>query len=197
MKLLVVASLALAVIPLAPVIAAPAAPPPGPDFVSPVPARRVDRALAASDGTRPIEPTAFVMFGLDSAALDPIAIAQVETIATWMAHHPRQHLVLEGHTDRLGTSDHNEDLARDRALAVRDLLGQHGIATDRIVIAVFGERGAHAPADPGDRKVVAFASLRPVRQLVSEMLDATRAEIVAWTDRGARLEETRGLTASR
>ncbi len=166
----------------------------GPDFVAP-PAPT--RSLAASNATERIEPSELVTFAFDSDALDPLAIIQLDQIAHWMKHHPGQHLVLEGHTDIIGTADYNLDLGRRRAIAVRDHLRSWGISGDRVLVAVFGEHGAHRTVDESDRHVLVFASQRPMGELIAMMMDTTRAQSVVWTDHGTRLEEARTVEASR
>jgi len=163
------------------------APPRGPDFVAVSPPRGVDRSLAASSGTQPIGPLELVMFGFDSTALDPAALSQLDVLATWMKHHPDQNLVIEGHTDKIGPQAYNVDLGERRALAVRDHLESWGISRDRIVTATFGERGAHHEENSNDRRVVVFASDKDRQTLAHDVLENTRAEEVAWTDRGTKL----------
>ena len=165
-----------------------------PDFVAPP---TPHRPLAASSGTAPIEPSELVTFAFDSTALDPLAITQLDRIAHWMKRHPEQRLVLEGHTDIIGPFDYNLDLGRRRAIAVRDHLRSWGISGDRVLVAVFGEHGAHRGEDPSDRHVMVFASPRPMGELIAMMMDTTRAESVVWTDHGTRLEEARTVEASR
>jgi hypothetical protein len=167
------------------------APPRGPDFVHAAPARGVDRSLAASDGRGPIEPLEIANFALDSTALDPSALSQIDTLAKWLHAHPKMNLVVEGHTDKLGARDYNVDLGERRALAIRDHLRSWGVAGDRIVTATFGEREAHRAQNKNDRRVVIFASDHPREQLAREVLDGTRAQEVAWTDRGTKLSVTR------
>jgi outer membrane protein OmpA-like peptidoglycan-associated protein len=186
MKTIILASL------LVPAIAFADAPTRGPDFVRVAP-RGVDRTVAASDGIQPIEPLELVMFDLDSTALDPIALSELDVLARWLKRYPDQHLVIEGHTDILGARGYNIDLGKRRADAVREHLRSWGINGDRIVVASFGERDAHSTENPGDRNVVIFASDRPVQQLAQAMLDATRAKVVAWSDRGTKLETEKGI----
>jgi outer membrane protein OmpA-like peptidoglycan-associated protein len=186
MKTIILASL------LVPAIAFADSPTRGPDFVRVAP-RGVDRTVVASDGLQPIEPLELVMFDLDSIALDPIALTELETLAHWMKQFPEQHLVLAGHTDILGTHAYNMELGKRRAEAVRDYLASWGVSSDRIVVASFGKRNAHAKEHPGDRNVVVFASDRPVKELAAAMLDSTRAKVVAWSDRGTKLETEKGI----
>jgi outer membrane protein OmpA-like peptidoglycan-associated protein len=167
------------------------APPRGPDFLAVAPPRGVDRTLVASSGMQPIEPLEIVNFGLDSTALDPAAISQLDVLAAWMKKYPEQNLVIEGHTDRLGTADYNLDLGERRAIAVRSHLRGWGVSGDRVIVATFGERGAHKIENANDRRVVIFASDKPRTELVHDVIQHTRAQAVAWTDRGAKISVTK------
>ena len=190
-------ALTLIVISFPAIVAAQPAAARGPDFMDAPAAPVGDRFLMASPLRGPIEPSALVTFAFDSTALDPAAIAELDGIARWMRHHPAERLVLEGHTDRIGTIGYNLDLGFRRAEAVRDHLRSWGISGDRMIVAVFGEADAHRRIDAGDRRVVLFASQLPVGELSALMLDHTRADSVVWTDHGTQLEETRMVTASR
>ena len=138
-----------------------------------------------------------VAFGLDSQALDPTAQSQIVAVAGWMKDHPRQRLVVEGHTDRLGNTEYNDDLGRRRAEMVRNHLIVNGIDPDRIVIAVFGESGANRGVDENDRKVVMYASAKPVNVLVHDILDDHEAHSVVWTDKGTVFSEAHGTWIGR
>jgi len=173
-------------------IAATAAADPAADFVGNS-ARRTDRSLAASDGTRPIDPIDIVSFGFDSQALDPAAQAQIAGMATWMKDHPDMRLVLEGHTDRSGTRDYNDDLGRRRGEMVKNHLIASGIDGDRVVIAVYGEGGANRGIDHQDRKVVAYASDKSVGLIVHDILADDHAHQARWTANGTQFTEARGL----
>ena len=123
-----------------------------------------NRPLAASTGTRPIEPTGEVMFALDSAALDDPAGDEIADVAAWLDVHAGWRIVLEGHTDRTGPSAYNEDLARLRAEVVRRRLLAIGFAADRFIVAVCGE----APnASSAERRVVIYASALPVEKIAA------------------------------
>lgn len=161
----------------------------GPDFTTD---DRIGR-LAASDARTAQQPSDEILFGRDAAVLDDHALQLLAAVRRWLAANPDDHLVIEGHADRTGSDDHNADLAARRAQIVRDHLTASGVAADRIVIAVYGENGAHRRPDPHDRRAVIFASAAPVAQLVSRELDRAARE-VAWTHRGTGLRETRGIT---
>jgi outer membrane protein OmpA-like peptidoglycan-associated protein len=161
--------------------------PRGPDFVAATPPRGVDRTLAASPGNQPIGPLELVMFGFDQTALDPAAVSQLDTLAAWMKHHPDQNVVIEGHTDRIGSAEYNDSLGARRATSVRAHLESWGVPSDRIIVATFGERGAHHEENSNDRRVVVFASNKDRQTLAHDVLENTRAVAVAWTDRGTKL----------
>ncbi len=148
---------------------------------------------AASDTTTPQKPSDEITFARDAAVLDASALQLLAAVRQWLAAHPADHLVLEGYADSTGPEDHNAGLATRRAHIVRNPLVAGGVAADRVVIAVYGENGAHQRPDPHDRRVVIYASAAPVAQLVSGELDHAAREVI-WTDRGTRLRETRGIT---
>jgi hypothetical protein len=177
-------------------LAATAAADPAADFVGTSP-RSTNRSLATSSGSRFIEPVDIVAFRLDSQALDPAAQSQIVAVAQWMKDHPRQNVVLEGHTDRLGATEYNDDLGRRRAEMVRNHLIVNGIDPDRVVIAVYGEGGANRGIDQGDRKVVVYASNKPVNVIVHELLDDHEAHSVVWTNKGTVFSEAHGTWVGR
>jgi hypothetical protein len=161
----------------------------GPDFVTP------DRAapLAASDGRSVQEPTEDIVFPLEGAEPDPTALEQIAAVVRWLDVHPGYRVVLEGHTDSSGDTSYNAALGTRRAIRVANALIDHGVASDRVVIAVYGENGARRRPDPLDRRVVMFATATPLAKLVSAELDRNALE-VTWTHLGTRLTETRGIT---
>jgi outer membrane protein OmpA-like peptidoglycan-associated protein len=161
----------------------------GPDFAS------EDRAqpLAASDAHREQDPSDELEFAYDSAALLPGAQTQLFAVASWLSRHPGHRLVIEGHADSAGGPARNEELATRRVQAARDQLIAAGVASDRIVLAVFGENRAQQVARARDRRVVMLASTVPLSHLVNAALDDDAIE-VSWTRDGSVLRETRGIT---
>ncbi len=134
--------------------------PPPPDF-SAAPVAALATPLAASDGDHPIAPEETVFFGFDSARLDGAARATLATVARWLHLHADQLIVVEGHTDAVGSDAYNLDLSLRRAFAVRTYLWLWGIDPDRVILVAHGEEGA--AGRPGDvtRKVVVVAQPRP------------------------------------
>ena len=161
--------------------------PRGPDFIAARPAHGVDRHLVASSGTAPIDPLDDVAFQFGSAQLLPVATDQLDEAVSWLRAHPRLRLVIEGHTDKVGTSDYNRDLAMRRAEAVRHYLLGKGLASDRMLLVIYGE------ASPDDRRAVLYATDRPAGEIVAKSIDFGQAEVAIWTNKGTLLREQRSV----
>lgn len=82
-----------------------------------------------------------VQFAFDSAEILPKARAQLDAVAEGIKLLPDSHRVLiEGHTDALGTPEYNLQLSRKRAEAVkRYLVTEHGLPAQRMKTVGFGE----------------------------------------------------------
>jgi hypothetical protein len=160
----------------------------GPDFVGTAPRAHIDPSLTASGAMNRIDPVDVVAFRNNSEDLSSAALTQIDRSAAWLKRHPRFRLVLEGHTDRIGIDPYNEDLATRRVQAVRERLMRRGIPSDRIVLITYGEAQAIAPDNTEDRRVVMFASDKPVRDVVAAQLGYRHALVATWTERGSRLQ---------
>lgn len=161
-----------------------------PDFVATPSAHGVDRSLAASSGDSLITPIDILPFQFGQAALLSSSQAQIDSAATWMREHPGYRMVVEGHTDHVGTREYNLDLATRRADTVRKRLIAHGIGADRIVIVVFGEN-ENQRRIPDDRRAVIYATDRTPREIALASIDVKHAETVVWTAGGTLVQEQR------
>jgi outer membrane protein OmpA-like peptidoglycan-associated protein len=56
-----------------------------------------------------------------------------------MRSHPNSSLVIEGHTDSIGSSGYNQQLSQARADAVRNYLATKGIPMERMLARGMGE----------------------------------------------------------
>jgi hypothetical protein len=170
----------------------------GPDFVNAAPRRHIDRALVASPQPQNrIDPSDVVPFLFDRADLSEAGIDEVAAAARWLKSHPRHKLVLEGHTDALGISPYNEDLATRRMETVRQYLLRFGVHSDRVVMITFGEREAmdlENPLFPADRKVVMYATQLAPEAVVAMVREERPAIVASWTQRGALMRVEHGLT---
>ncbi len=80
-----------------------------------------------------------MMFETGKADLTAGGIRDVEKIATIAKQNPNRAIVVEGHTDSIGTNAYNMALSERRAHAVQDLLVQNGVPADKISIRAYGK----------------------------------------------------------
>ena len=82
-----------------------------------------------------------VLFAFDSAELTPQARREIERMA-FVLNHPQaiaRRIVLEGHTDSIGSDAYNQRLSERRAQSVVNYLAKGGIARSRLDPIGFGE----------------------------------------------------------
>ena len=109
-----------------------------------------------------------VEFEFDSAEVLTIYGDQLEVIAAGMRDRDDIELVLEGHTDSLGSDSYNSDLSVRRAGAVKvKLVEDYGISSDRISASGYGESRPIASNESNegrarDRRVVGEMSFSEV-----------------------------------
>lgn len=80
-----------------------------------------------------------VLFGSDRAILLPTALSRLDEVGEVLLSNKERKVVVEGHTDSRGSEEHNLDLSRRRADAVRNHLVQQGYEPDLIVALGLGE----------------------------------------------------------
>jgi outer membrane protein OmpA-like peptidoglycan-associated protein len=91
-----------------------------------------------------------IKFALNSAELTPEAKETIKQLGTAMKSDQlaAYHFLLEGHTDSSGSHDHNVELSKRRAEAVRGyLVATYGIPAARLQAV---GKGPDAPLDPAD-----------------------------------------------
>lgn len=122
------------------------------------PAAAATATAAPSDAAGPRALSLPVKFEFDSFAILPQAREQLDALAEGIKLlPPEQRLVIEGHTDAVGSEDYNRQLSQRRAAAVKHyLVQQHGIDPRRMRDMGVGERqpidGLDANA-PDNRRV--------------------------------------------
>ena len=91
-----------------------------------------------------------VHFSFDSAAIAPSARPQLDALAEGIRLlPPTQKVVIEGHTDAVGSEAYNLLLSQRRAAAVKSyLVSMHGIPADRLEDVGYGLRRPIDGADP-------------------------------------------------
>ena len=80
----------------------------------------------------------YVNFDFDKATLRPDAAPVVKQVIDLLKADPALRLGIEGHTDAMGSADHNRTLSADRARSFVASLTAQGIAPDRLTAAGFG-----------------------------------------------------------
>jgi peptidoglycan-associated lipoprotein len=91
-----------------------------------------------------------VYFDLDKATVKSSEVPKVERVATFLKNETTVSLLIEGNCDERGTEDYNRSLGERRALAIREVLVNLGIAPERVTTVTFGE---DKPADTGHDEV--------------------------------------------
>jgi outer membrane protein OmpA-like peptidoglycan-associated protein len=83
-------------------------------------------------------------FGKSKFNPDPQNENRVSEFKEWMEKYPQTILLVTGHTDMVGTTDYNYDLALKRAQVVGKYVEDQGINSGRMVVSSKGET---EPAD--------------------------------------------------
>jgi len=90
--------------------------------------------------------SAEVAFPLDSATLQPAAVAELNEAIELLSMHPELTRVqVGGHTCDLGDADYNRGLSQRRAQSVHDYMVENGIDDDRLSVRGFGETRPKVP----------------------------------------------------
>ena len=149
--------------PMAPApAAAPAAAPPPPKASVAAPAVAPPTVPSANAAAAPPETAEAgivgfrINFTLNSAVIPSTYYAFVDQIGELLRQEPQLSLLIEGHTDALGSDAYNLDLSERRALAVAEyLVRRQGIEPERLSIAGKGktEPLMDDPYDPRNRRV--------------------------------------------
>ena len=91
-------------------------------------------ALMATTARAADFPATQVMFDSGSAALSAQAQGGIAAAASFLKENKDTKVQLSGFVDSTGPADVNKELAKQRALAVREAIKAAGIAEDRIVL---------------------------------------------------------------
>jgi outer membrane protein OmpA-like peptidoglycan-associated protein len=92
-----------------------------------------------SEGEINVRLTNDVLFDFDSAALRTSSRDTLNELATNFRQYPDNSLVIEGHTDSVGSESYNQRLSEQRAANVADYLIERGVAANSITVYGFGE----------------------------------------------------------
>lgn len=80
-----------------------------------------------------------VNFAFDSDKIKPEYEAKIREVSDLLVANPDYRVILEGHTDSVGSDAYNQKLSERRAIAVAKVLQAHGVTADRISTTGFGK----------------------------------------------------------
>lgn len=94
-------------------------------------AKKTDRGLVVTLGD--------VLFETAKATLKPGAYTTIDRLATVLNEDRERKVLIEGHTDSVGSDEYNQGLSERRAAAVQAALFERGVATSQISTVGKGE----------------------------------------------------------
>ncbi len=100
-------------------------------------AEATDRGLVVTLGS--------VLFATGRAELKEGGTVSLDKLVTFLGEYPDRSVVIEGHTDNVGSDEMNQSLSQRRADSVRSYLMQKGIQSGRLSASGMGE--SHPVAD--------------------------------------------------
>jgi outer membrane protein OmpA-like peptidoglycan-associated protein len=80
-----------------------------------------------------------VLFEYDKAELKPGALRKLYPLVTFLKENPERNILIEGHTDSIGSESYNLELSERRAEAVESFLLQNGISSTRVITRGYGK----------------------------------------------------------
>jgi outer membrane protein OmpA-like peptidoglycan-associated protein len=81
-----------------------------------------------------------VLFAFGKADLATGAVRNVDKLAGFLGKHPERKVLIEGHTDSVGSDEVNMTLSQKRADAVKEVLTVKGVSPDRILTKGYGKQ---------------------------------------------------------
>jgi len=95
-----------------------------------------------------------VLFPFAKAELSPRARSNIEKLTDFLAKHPNRKVLIEGHTDNVGSTSFNMTLSEKRAQAVKKMLTDRGVEAGRITTEGYGKsRPVASNATPYGRQL--------------------------------------------
>lgn len=95
-----------------------------------------------------------ILFNVNKSDLQPAALANLEKLAVILNKYPDTDVLIEGHTDADGTTEHNSDLSLRRANSVGVYLTGLQVQADRLRMMGYGEGQPLASNDTAEGKAL-------------------------------------------
>jgi outer membrane protein OmpA-like peptidoglycan-associated protein len=118
----------------------------------------LDKMFAQPLSIEPERPGHFLLYFGEATALTPDSLKLLPEIIAAIRERNSAYISIIGHTDTLGSEEYNLALSHSRALAVKDLLVQRGVAADTIQTTSHGKENPLIPTadnvyEPRNRRV--------------------------------------------
>jgi outer membrane protein OmpA-like peptidoglycan-associated protein len=81
-----------------------------------------------------------VLFATDKSNLNASAQISMDKLAAFLQKNQNRNLLVEGHTDSVGSDEYNQGLSEQRAASVNSALVKRGIASERIVTIGYSKK---------------------------------------------------------
>lgn len=91
-----------------------------------------------------------ITFDTGSATVKPGLLSEIQRIAEVMKQYPQTNVIIEGHTDSIGSETANQTLSERRAETVANMLIEQGVNSARISTYGYGESQPLATNDTPD-----------------------------------------------
>jgi len=122
-----------------------------------------------------------VLFATGKSDLNASAQRSMGKIAEFLQKNQNRNLLVEGHTDSVGSEEYNQALSEQRAASVKIALVKRSISSDRIVTVGYGKKyplasNADVAGKQQNRRVEAIIlneGVMPENQLRKEILNTT------------------------
>ncbi len=125
----------------------------------PVEEKKIQQDFAGALAAQPPLPVSFMLyFKSGSAVLTDESQALIPSIVETARKYPAPDVSVIGHTDTMGESDYNEQIALQRARSVAEIIRNAGIRVHDLTIESHGERNLLVPTpdntpEPRNRRV--------------------------------------------
>lgn len=95
-----------------------------------------------------------VLFDFDKSNLRPEGKETIQRVINWMQEYPESTVLVEGHTDSIGTDQYNMALGQRRANSVASYMRENGVSDARISTQSYGESQPAVPnTNPANRQL--------------------------------------------
>ncbi len=96
-------------------------------------------------------------FEFNSSELTPTSKQTLDGLAEWLRASPQRSILIEGHTDEIGTTEYNLGLGERRAIITKNYLTRLGVEPERVDVITFGEERPAGKEDHLNRRSVIMA----------------------------------------